>query len=175
MIQFLSISPPLVFLELFFLRFPKEIYQTNRFINNVECWEPFKIMRRRAWSCQSSCTWPFTESSHRLNISYFIKPSLGCRHRVSTILPFRLFQISSSLLVCVLFFFPLMSYSLRFSTIWFAPPFKHVLLKYQLLTTSLTLNQVNLNNSLNVLSQEINNLNKYLVILWRVPPTLGRP
>lgn len=103
-----------------FLCFPKEIYQTNRFINNVECWDPFKIMRRRARSCQSSCTWPFTESSHRLNISYFIKPSLGCRHRVSTILPFRLFQISSSLVVCS-FFFPFMSYSLRFSTIWFAP------------------------------------------------------
>lgn len=113
--------PPPVFLELF-LCFPKEIYQTNRFINNAECWEPFKIMRRRAWSCQSSCTWPFTESSHRLNISYFIKPSLGCRHRVSTILPFRLFQISSSLIVHVCsFFFLLMSYSLRFSTIWFPP------------------------------------------------------
>lgn len=105
-----------------FLRSPKEIYQTNRFINNGECWEPFKIMRRRAWSCQSSCTWPFAENSHRLNISYFIKPSLGCRHRVSTILPFRLFQISSSLIVCVfLFLFLLMSYSLRFSTVWFAP------------------------------------------------------
>lgn len=62
-----------------------------------------KITRR---TCHNSRTWTLWESSHRLSIFYFINPSLGCRHRVSSILPFRALRFTPNLPYCF-FFSPL--------------------------------------------------------------------